>query len=52
MKHIVAPPALEEKGKTMLAPSRPSRPYDHKVTSLEEKEPRKAWEDDSRLSDE
>ncbi|KAF2884556.1 hypothetical protein ILUMI_21621 [Ignelater luminosus] len=51
VRQTVPPPALEEKGKQLTAPSRPPRPYDNKVTSLGAKEPRKAWEDDSHLSD-
>lgn len=51
VRHL-QPPALEDKGKTLPAPARPPRPYDNKVTSLGSKEPRKAWEDDSHISDE
>lgn len=52
MKYDVKAPALEDKGKTLVAPARPPRPYDNKVTSLGSKEPRKAWEeDDIRISD-
>ncbi|XP_018330601.1 tyrosine-protein phosphatase non-receptor type 4 isoform X2 [Agrilus planipennis] len=50
-RQSVPPPALEERGKILTAPSRPPRPYDNKVTSLGAKEPRKAWEDDCRISD-
>ncbi|XP_044253783.1 tyrosine-protein phosphatase non-receptor type 4 [Tribolium madens] len=51
-KQLVRPvPPVEEKGKGLLAPGRPPRPYDNKVTSLGAKEPRKAWADDSQLSD-
>lgn len=51
-KPIQPPPILEDKGKILPAPARPPRPYDNKVTSLGAKEPRKAWEDDSHISDE
>ncbi|XP_063917600.1 tyrosine-protein phosphatase non-receptor type 4 isoform X1 [Zophobas morio] len=44
-------PSVEEKGKVLSAPGRPPRPYDNKVTSLGAKEPRKAWADDSQMSD-
>jgi tyrosine-protein phosphatase non-receptor type 4 len=47
-----AAPSVEDKGKVSLAPGRPPRPYDNKVTSLGAKEPRKAWADDSQMSDE
>jgi tyrosine-protein phosphatase non-receptor type 4 len=46
-----AAPSVEDKGKVSLAPGRPPRPYDNKVTSLGAKEPRKAWADDSQMSD-
>lgn len=42
----------EEKARVSLTPGRPSRSYDNKVTSLGAKEPRKAWADDSQISDE
>lgn len=51
IRQAVSPSTLEDKGKSLSVPSRPSRPYDNKVTSLGAKEPRKAWEDDSHLSD-
>ncbi|KAL3274548.1 hypothetical protein HHI36_015929 [Cryptolaemus montrouzieri] len=51
IKHITPAPSLEEKGKSFMAPARPSRPYDNKVTSLGSKEPRKAWGADSQISD-
>ncbi|RZC27686.1 FERM C, and/or PDZ domain containing protein, partial [Asbolus verrucosus] len=54
-KHLVRqptqPPSVEDKGKVWQPPGRPPRPYDNKVTSLGAKEPRKAWADDSQLSD-
>ncbi|KAJ8983663.1 hypothetical protein NQ317_019583 [Molorchus minor] len=50
IKHIVSPPpALEDKGKVLAAPARPPGPY--KVTSLGTKEPKKAWTEDSHISD-
>lgn len=48
---ITPPPILEEKGKT-TAPGRPPGPYAHKVTSLDSKEPKKAWTEESHISDE
>ncbi|KRT83005.1 hypothetical protein AMK59_4108, partial [Oryctes borbonicus] len=45
------PPVLEDKGKILPAPGRPPRLYDNKITSSGAKEPRKAWEDDSHISD-
>lgn len=47
----VTPAKVEDKTKSLTITSRPSRPYDNKVTSLGAKEPRKAWEDDTHLSD-
>ncbi|XP_066253598.1 tyrosine-protein phosphatase non-receptor type 4 isoform X2 [Euwallacea similis] len=47
------PPPLEDKGKVSIAPPRPSRPYDtHKVTTTCTKEPKPAWTEDVRISDE
>lgn len=55
-KHIgkltIGPPAIEEKGKPLIAPGRPPRPYDNKVTILGAKEPRKAWAEEPQQSDE
>lgn len=48
---VQSPPALEDKGKIPTAPARPPGPYAHKVTSLDTKEPKKAWTEDSRMSD-
>ncbi|XP_057666991.1 tyrosine-protein phosphatase non-receptor type 4 isoform X1 [Diorhabda carinulata] len=45
------PPHLEDRGKLITAPARPPGPYAHKVTSLDTKEPKKAWTEDSRISD-
>ncbi|XP_018569076.1 tyrosine-protein phosphatase non-receptor type 4 isoform X2 [Anoplophora glabripennis] len=55
-KHLIrqsvpSPPALEDKGKVLTAPARPPGPYAHKVTSLGTKEPKKAWTEDSHISD-
>lgn len=51
-KSQLPPPPLEDKGKSLIAPPRPSRPYDtHKVTTTSTKEPKKAWTEDSRISD-
>ena len=36
-------PLVEEKGKVLLPPGRPPRPYDNKVQSLGSREPRQAW---------
>lgn len=48
----VSPPPLEDKGKVTVAPPRPSRPHDtHKVTTTCTKEPKQAWTEDVRLSD-
>ncbi|XP_022916311.1 tyrosine-protein phosphatase non-receptor type 4 [Onthophagus taurus] len=46
------PPILEEKGKIVPAPARPPRLYNDKITSTGPKEPRKAWEDESLITDE
>ncbi|XP_049821753.1 tyrosine-protein phosphatase non-receptor type 4 isoform X2 [Aethina tumida] len=51
VRQTVPAPALEEKGKVLVAPARPPRPYDNKVTVLGTKEPKKAWTEESRLSD-
>ncbi|KAG5895022.1 hypothetical protein JTB14_014761 [Gonioctena quinquepunctata] len=51
MKQGIPPLPLEDKGKIMTAPARPPGPYAHKVTSLDTKEPKKAWTEDSRISD-
>ncbi|KAJ8951573.1 hypothetical protein NQ318_020450 [Aromia moschata] len=51
IKQLAPPPALEEKGKVVSAPARPPGPYAHKVTSLGTKEPKKAWTEDSHISD-
>lgn len=52
VKQIIPPPlVLEERGK-VIAPGRPPGPYAHKVTSLDSKEPKKAWTEDSHISDE
>nr|XP_023021973.1 tyrosine-protein phosphatase non-receptor type 4 [Leptinotarsa decemlineata] len=51
VKPTVPPLPLEDKGKIMSAPARPPGPYAHKVTSLDTKEPKKAWTEDSRASD-
>ncbi|XP_072382863.1 tyrosine-protein phosphatase non-receptor type 4 isoform X1 [Diabrotica undecimpunctata] len=48
----VQTPPLEDRGKIVTAPARPPGPYAHKVTSLDTKEPKKAWTEDSRISDE
>ncbi|KAJ8923374.1 hypothetical protein NQ315_001932 [Exocentrus adspersus] len=48
---VPPPPALEDKGKILTAPARPPGPYAHKVTSLGTKEPKKAWTEDSCISD-
>uniref|UniRef100_A0A6P7GN49 protein-tyrosine-phosphatase n=1 Tax=Diabrotica virgifera virgifera TaxID=50390 RepID=A0A6P7GN49_DIAVI len=47
----VQTPPLEDRGKIVTAPARPPGPYAHKVTSLDTKEPKKAWTEDSRISD-
>lgn len=44
-------PIPEDKGKIITVPARPSRPYDNKVTVLGTKEPKKAWTEDSHISD-
>lgn len=51
-RHVIPSPPLEEKAKLVPTPARPPRPYDNKVTSLGAREPRKAWVDDSHVSDE
>lgn len=51
VKQIIPAPTLEEKGK-ITVPVRPPGPYAHKVTSLDSKEPKKAWTEDSHISDE
>lgn len=53
MKEIITPPPLllEEKSKISVT-ARPPGPYAHKVTSLDSKEPKKAWTEDSHISDE
>ncbi|CAG9817622.1 unnamed protein product [Phaedon cochleariae] len=55
VKHTICPPpSLEDKGKIGIAPARPPGPYAHKITSLDTKEPKKAWTEDSmdrRISD-
>ncbi|CAG9774075.1 unnamed protein product [Ceutorhynchus assimilis] len=51
-KMPLTPPPLEDKGKVSVAPPRPSRPYDtHKVTTTCTKEPKQAWTEDIRISD-
>ncbi|CAH0563802.1 unnamed protein product, partial [Brassicogethes aeneus] len=51
VRQTVPAPALEVKGKVSVVPPRPPRPYDNKVTSLGTKEPKKAWTEDSHMSD-
>ncbi|XP_034945433.1 tyrosine-protein phosphatase non-receptor type 4 isoform X2 [Chelonus insularis] len=36
-------PVVEEKGRIVIAPVKPSRPHDNKVQSLGSREPRQAW---------
>ncbi|XP_060523281.1 tyrosine-protein phosphatase non-receptor type 4 isoform X2 [Cylas formicarius] len=46
------PPPLEDKGKLVAPPPRPTRPHDtHRVTTTDTKEPKQAWTEESRLSD-
>nr|CAI5859650.1 unnamed protein product [Callosobruchus analis] len=51
IKQPVPAPPIEDKGKALTAPARPPGPYANKVTSLGTKEPKKAWTEDSRISD-
>ncbi|KAK9883579.1 hypothetical protein WA026_001755 [Henosepilachna vigintioctopunctata] len=51
IKSMVSVPSVDERGKPFIAPARPPRPYDNKVTSLGSKEPRKAWGADTQLPD-
>lgn len=52
VKQMLTPPTvLEDRGK-VAPPGRPPGPYQHKVTSLDSKEPKKAWTEDSHISDE
>ncbi|CAH1997614.1 unnamed protein product [Acanthoscelides obtectus] len=51
IKQPTPAPPIEDKGKFLTAPARPPGPYANKVTSLGTKEPKKAWTEDSRISD-
>ncbi|XP_033224913.1 tyrosine-protein phosphatase non-receptor type 4 isoform X5 [Belonocnema kinseyi] len=49
---ITQAPIIEEKGKAVLPPARPPRPYDNKVQSLGAREPRQAWGEGNPSDDE
>lgn len=40
---VTTAPIIEDKGKVIIPPGRPPRPYDNKVQSLGAREPRQAW---------
>ncbi|XP_034945429.1 tyrosine-protein phosphatase non-receptor type 4 isoform X1 [Chelonus insularis] len=45
-------PVVEEKGRIVIAPVKPSRPHDNKVQSLGSREPRQAWGEGNPSDDE
>lgn len=49
---VPVPGIVDEKAKGTQPPSRPSRSYDNKVTSLGSWEPRRAWGETVHPSDE